>query len=305
MDIVQLFNSNSKGGSSLFGYVRPFQPEMRLKEHDAYKSVYCGLCKELGRSYGIFARATLSYDFTFLAILSMSVQKASSDVTKIRCLVNPLKKCTCCKSSRITKQVTAMAMITLYYKCVDQIQDERSFGRFSARLLLPFARHAQKKAAAQFPVYDQLAREMMDRQSTVETQHAGPDPAAEPTAQYLSSVCQMLSEDPIQQRVLQRFGYLLGRYVYLIDALDDLEKDWKKNRFNPYFKENSLSDLQQYGYQPCVASINGTIGEIAKTFELLDLDEWKSVLSNVVYYGLSNSLQMILQKKERNHDRSL
>lgn len=64
----------------LFGYIRPFQPELRIKEYEAYKSVYCGLCKELGRQYGIFARFTLSYDFTFLAILSMAVQKGPAGI---------------------------------------------------------------------------------------------------------------------------------------------------------------------------------------------------------------------------------
>lgn len=66
----------------MFGYIRPFQPELRMKEYEAYKSVYCGLCKELGRRYGIFARFTLSYDFTFLAILSMAVQTNMPDLRK-------------------------------------------------------------------------------------------------------------------------------------------------------------------------------------------------------------------------------
>ena len=98
----------------LFGYIRPFQPELRIKEYEAYKSVYCGLCKELGRQYGIFARFTLSYDFTFLAILSMAVQKDPPAFGKIRCLINPFKKCSSCHKDGITDRIAAQAMITLY-----------------------------------------------------------------------------------------------------------------------------------------------------------------------------------------------
>ncbi len=76
---------------------------------------------------------------------------------------------------------------------------------------------------------------MMQAQQLAESQQAGPDPAAEPTARCLSLTCEALSNDPVQKRVLSRFGYLLGRYVYLSDAVDDLEKDEKLHRFNPFF----------------------------------------------------------------------
>ena len=57
----------------MFGYIKPFQPELKVREAEDYKAIYCGLCKELGRSYGIFARMTLSYDFAFMAMLFMQV----------------------------------------------------------------------------------------------------------------------------------------------------------------------------------------------------------------------------------------
>lgn len=131
----------------MFGYIRPFQPELRIKEYEAYKSVYCGLCKELGRQYGIFARFTLSYDFTFLAILSMAVQKDPPEFGKIRCLINPLKKCSACHKDGITDRIAAQAMITLYYKCQDQLSDENFALRLPVRVALPFFRIAGAKPA--------------------------------------------------------------------------------------------------------------------------------------------------------------
>lgn len=284
----------------MFGYIKPFQPELRIKEYEAYKSVYCGLCKELGRQYGIFARFTLSYDFTFLAILAMAVKETSPAFSKVRCLVNPFKKCSSCRQEGVTDRIAAQAMITLYYKCQDQLADEKWALRFPVYISLPFFHHFWKKARHAFPQYDCWVGKMMQDQERAESQHAGPDQAAEPTAHSLSLTCEALSDDPAQRRVLARFGYLLGRYIYLSDALDDLEKDEKKHRFNPFLQSYTTAYLKQQSYSPAIESIHGTIAELAKTFELLTLNDWRPILENVVYFGLKQSLQKILQKKEKN-----
>lgn len=154
----------------MFGYIRPFQPELRIKEYEAYKSVYCGLCKELGRQYGIFARFTLSYDFTFLAILSMAVQKVQPEFGKIRCLINPLKKCSACHKDGITDRIAAQAMITLYYKCQDQLSDENFALRLPVRVALPFFRHCWRKARQKDEEYDRSVSDMVQAQQFVESQ---------------------------------------------------------------------------------------------------------------------------------------
>ena len=78
----------------MFGYIRISKPEMRIKEYEMYKAIYCSLCKELGRSYGIFARLTLSYDFTFLALLNMALKDNFCGTNRKKCTCNPFKKCT-------------------------------------------------------------------------------------------------------------------------------------------------------------------------------------------------------------------
>lgn len=283
----------------MFGYVRPFKPELRMKEYEAYKAVYCGLCKELGRQYGIFARFTLSYDFTFLAILSMAFQKAAPDFSKIRCLINPLKKCSACRQNGVTERIASQAMITLYHKCRDQLLDENWLARLPVSLSFPFVRWCWQKARQKEPQYDCFAADMMQNQQLAESRLSGPDPAAEPTAHFLSQICETLSDDPDQKRVLARFGYLLGRYIYLSDALDDLEKDAKKHRFNPFLQRYTVSELKSVSYSPAVESIHGTIAELEKAFSLLNLNDWQPIAENIVYYGLKQSLQNILRKKEK------
>ena len=176
----------------MFGYIRPFRPELRIKEEEAYRSVYCGLCKELGKNYGVFARLTLSYDFTFLAILAMGLGQGEPSFSKVRCLANPLKQCVACRQDKITPAIAAKAMITLYYKSLDQLCDERLFTRLPVYAVFPLFRHAWKKARQTEPETERLAAEMTQKQAAAETQQAGPDQAAEPTADFLACVCESL-----------------------------------------------------------------------------------------------------------------
>lgn len=270
-----------------------------MKEYEAYRSVYCGLCKELGRQYGVFFRLTLSYDFTFLAILSMDLRQLSPNFFTIRCPVNPLKKCSACRLQGVTDQVAAQTAVTLYYECKDHLSDESLLGRLLVYGLIPFFRRSWKKAKASLPDFDRLMEELIQRQRQVELQAAGPDLSAEPTAHALSVICESLSDDSTQKRVLSRFGYLLGRYVYLMDALDDLEKDEKKHRFNPFLQQYTAEKIKSLSYAPAVESIQGTIAELEKAFALLELNDWRPILENIVFFGLKQSLQKTLQKKEK------
>ena len=108
----------------MFGYVRVSKGELKVKEYEMYKAVYCSLCRELGKSYGVLSRFTLSYDFTFLALLSMSLQDECVKAKKGRCAFNPLKRCNYCTNTNVFEMPSAAAMIMLYYKLKDNINDE-------------------------------------------------------------------------------------------------------------------------------------------------------------------------------------
>ena len=77
----------------MFGYLQPYKPYLMIKDFELYKSVYCGLCKQLGRDYGFLTRLILSYDCTFYAILLMSLKRSCTGFSDGRCKFNPLKKC--------------------------------------------------------------------------------------------------------------------------------------------------------------------------------------------------------------------
>ena len=124
----------------MFGYIKPFRPELKIREAEDYKAVYCGLCKELGRSYGIFARMTLSYDFAFMAMLFMSLDKNSCpSFEKCSCIAHPFKKQCRCLGNRAISLSARAAMILTYYKLKDDLSDKGFFKKIAAAVLFPFA----------------------------------------------------------------------------------------------------------------------------------------------------------------------
>ena len=123
----------------LFGYVRIEKAELKVKEFEMYKAVYCSLCKNLGRKYGILSRFTLSYDFTFLALLQLSLKDGCDQIKKGRCAFNPLKKCNYCKDSEAFDLPSAAAMIMLYYKLKDNLADEKGFKKLEGGDYVPNA----------------------------------------------------------------------------------------------------------------------------------------------------------------------
>lgn len=289
----------------MFGYIKPYKPEMKVREFDTFKAIYCGLCKQLSHTFGPFASLTLSYDFTFMAAVSLSMKETCGGFKKCTCVANPLRKKTCVVPSDDLTYCASAAMLMLYYKLKDDIADERFFKRLSSRMLLPFAALAKKKAKKLYPEADRVLNEMIKKQSALEKDGCRSiDRAADPTATALSALCMTFSEDEQQQRILARFGYLTGRYVYFADAFDDLEKDAKKQRYNPFlsaYPDLPLPELQEKAQ----AVLNLTVGEIAPAYELLAVKRYKPILDNIIYEGFHDTIRSILQKKEKPDEKSL
>lgn len=283
----------------MFGYIKPYKPEMKIKEFDTYKAVYCGLCKQLGKAYGPFARMTLSYDFTFLAMIANGLEEQCGGFRLEKCMVNPLKKKPCLISCDDLIFSASTAMIMFYYKLKDNIKDSKFWGKIKAYLLLPFASGARKKAKKRYPMVDEMVAACMEEQAKIEQSDSlSIDRAAEPSARVLSKIFGMLSTEKSQKAVLERLGYLTGRYVYLIDALDDLADDIKKGSYNIFYKKflaegnENLDSIRQYAKNV----IYLTTGEIAATYELLDLKRYKPILNNIIYLGLHASMEAVIRK---------
>lgn len=279
----------------MFGFIRANKPELKVKELEMYKAVYCTLCKDMGKTYGMFSRFTLSYDFTFLALLNLSLKDGCDTVERKCCTFNPLKKCNYCKDRVGFKMPSAAAMIMSYYKLKDNIADEKGIKRWGYCLLLPLFKVAHKKAVKLYPNIEEIIAKYIKDQNMLEKGGCDSlDAAADPTAKALAEILKLCSENNTQKRILERLGYCMGRYIYILDAACDLEEDLKKNRYN-VLKNNFNGKYGEFVKTKVVPQLYFCSNEAGKAFELLDVKKYKNILGNIIYLGLEDTF-----KKELN-----
>lgn len=278
----------------MFGYLQIHKDELKVKEYEAYKSVYCGLCKQLGKDYGFMTRLILSYDCTFYAILLMSLKRSCTGFSDGRCKFNPLKKCKFadCKDNAYSK-ASALSVISAYYKVVDDIDDSGFFKRIALKIAKPFFGRRQKKAARRFPEIENIVSEMMKNQKAAENDELVTiDKAANPTAKMISDLAALEGGNDLQKRVLSEFGYQIGRWVYLIDAADDYEKDKKSGNFNPFIK----ADINDKDYINSVLS--QSLARAYDAYNLLDIIDFKPIIDNMMLYGFPNKQNAVLNNRQ-------
>ena len=282
----------------MFGYVKAYRPELKGKDFDVYQGVYCSLCRRLGRDYGLLARLTLHYDFALLALTRLSAAEACCGFEPGRCSFNPAKKClNCVGGGDQLAFAAAAAMIMCYYKVLDNIADTRSrLKRLAFYAIRPYFAAKRKKARKRFPQIDEAIAEAVRRQTeTEQSRTQSVDAAAHPTAQAMSRLLTMdlAAEKP---ETLARFGYLIGRWVYLIDALDDCEKDRASGSYNVFdLKFEKEEELKAYA----AGTLRLTAAELGRCFEALAPKRFGAVLENIIQFGMEEALKKVLQKEKK------
>ena len=276
----------------MFGYVRPFKSELLVREYDQYKAAYCQLCRALKEHYGRAASFTLSYDCTFYALLMLSTREARLSLHHGRCVMNPLKRCDFLESDgEAYHKAAALSVLLTYHKLRDNLEDDSFFKSLGSRLFLPFVSRKARKAAEEYPFLAQEAQKAMDGQRQAEENAGGVDACAEPTANLLAALF----------RELERFGYFLGRWVYLMDAADDLLDDLKEGAFNLFIPRLGLSGKTELtpqerkaADQACNQTLNATAAQMLLAFNLVELRNFGPILENVVTKGLPEIQREIL-----------
>lgn len=296
----------------MFGYIRVDRANLLGKEFDAYKGIYCALCKQLGKDYSVFSRFILSYDCTFYAMLALNITTVAPCYKQGRCRFNPFKKCLYAETeSKALSLAAALSVISAYYKLKDNLIDSPWYKRLLYRPLQPFFALWRRKAAKNYPEIDASVKKMLDDQLKAESDpHCVLDKAAQPTADMLSEVCALLPDhiscderfDKIKlKRILGAMGYYMGRWIYLTDAADDYEKDKKRNGFNPFLLSDVSADqLPSY----IEASLNHSLSEALLSYGLLDKGRYDSIIMNVLCRSCVNIQNEIVSSFHNKNDKN-
>ncbi len=280
----------------MFGYIKINKPQLRICEYDAYKSLYCGLCKQLDQKYGFWARFTLNYDFTFLALLAIATTKNTPVIDKAHCPFNPLKKINSCHNNKEIEFSADVAMLMLYYKLIDTANDETFFKRTLAKLGILCLKHSYKKAKNSQPQIDILMRDYMDTQQKLEQEKCtSTDEISHPTADMLGNIFANLTQNTIEKPALYRMGYFMGKYIYLCDAIDDVEEDLKKNNYNVLNLQNAENITDKYAIAK--NSVYLSIAEAQNAFNLLTIHHFEPIIENILFLGLKDNVDYIFMNK--------
>lgn len=288
----------------MFGYVKPDKPELKIKDYETYKAIYCSLCRTLGKEYGLLARFLLTYDAAFYALLKKSVLQAKPDCAyKGVCRFNPLKKCNYIDTDNYLNDAAALTVIMFYYKVLDNINDGKPLKRLASRLVYPYIKIKFNKAVKKYSKYNDIIKASTDEQARIENEKTDSiDIAAHPTAVSLQKIFSDGIKDETQKRIVERIGYCLGRWVYLMDAFDDLENDIKAGAYNPfalkYKLDKSFLTVDNKAIEDdIIKSIRLTANETGLALELLDKNCYKPLIENIIFDGMEAELMKIINKK--------
>ncbi len=280
----------------MFGYVRVNKPEMKVKEYEVYRGIYCSLCKSMRKNFGFLSALTLSYDLTFFALCRLSFGGKIPSFRGGRCPYNPSKKCNYCQNGEEElRYAAAVSMIMFYFKVKDNIADGSFFRRLLMYLILPYALLKYKKAKRLYNEAALIIEKAMEEQSFAEKSGTdSPDSAAHSSADALGKLLNYGFDD----ENIYRFGYGTGKFVYLCDALDDIGKDIKKKSYNVFVNKYSLTgEPSEEIREEIKMSINMCLAMAGEAYEKTENKSLSPIMENIIYEGTENTMNDILKGK--------
>ena len=281
----------------MFGYVRPLKGEMKVKEYEAFKSVYCGLCHSLGRRCGPAARFLVNYDLTFLAMLIS--ENASPCISSRRCIASPFRKKKCLCACTSLDRAADYSVILIYWKLKDTIADERFFKSVGANIAAAALKGAYKKAAAAENEFDLTVRDGLERLGELERSGCTSlDEAADKFASILASASSGAS-NPARRRELEQILYHVGRIVYILDAADDLKRDFEKGAYNAVAARYGITNgiLPDEDKLLLRETLRQSVNISGAAFELMEKSPWTDILANIIHLGIPAAIELVLSGK--------
>lgn len=279
----------------MFGYIRPLKDELKVREFDQFKACYCALCHTLKAQYGASSRFILNYDFTFLAMLLWDEDEAPA-YKCARCMASPLVKRNYCAPSRTLEICAGYSIILAWWKLRDSVADEGFFKSLRDRALSIVLKRAYKKAARKYPEFEKTVRSALDDLRKLE--NAGSD-SLDACADKFAMITQALATEAAgeeKHRPLEQLLYHTGRYIYIIDACDDLEEDVKAGSFNPVAKRFGAENgqLQAEDKEALRVTLMHSSNLIGAAYELLPQNAWSSIIRNILYLGMPETCIRVL-----------
>lgn len=288
----------------MFGYVKTYTPELRVRENEYYRAIYCGLCKSQGKCTGQCSRFTLSYDMAFLALVRLALSDEKVEFAQGRCMAHPLKKRSYAKRCQELDYCAYASALLVYGKCRDDLSDEHGIKKFKAKLQLPFASHMRKKSLKKYSALDKIITDGLYKLSQTEKQKLpSVDIPADCFGDILGEICAG-GYDGANRKILYDIGRHIGRWIYIADAIDDCDDDFREGRYNPF--------VCLYGGRVPTAQERLNVSESLRlelaraelAFDLLDCDgkrDIRGIIDNIIYVSMPRTADELSGKSCRDN----
>ena len=279
----------------MFGYIKPFVPDLRVREHELYRAIYCGLCRSMGRHTGCASRLTLSYDFAFLCAVRLTLEKTKMDVKVTSCALSPWKRRPIMEDNPALAYCAAAAAILTKEKVQDDINDSKGLEKLAPRLLMPAAKGMAKRALkldSTLPV-----KEISDGLSRLSQLEAEACPSVDLVADCFGDVLSAIFAHGLSggdKAVASAIGKSIGRVIYVLDAADDMEKDKKKGNYNPL-------NIEPMSPESLSLAVRLELSRAEAAVNLMDFEgsiELRELIYNILYEGLPKEADRIFGKKK-------
>lgn len=274
----------------MFGYVNANWKELTQAQQERYGAVYCGICRSIHHRVSNPARAVLSYDMAFLALLHMSLYEPEENAGKNRCVLHVLRP-RAWVDNPCVDYAADMNVALAYYKAQDDLQDE---GKTSAKLLLSMLEPHMEAIRQRWPRQCDAMKACMEELRELERANtANPDLPASCFGRLMAEL--MVYQEDQWQEELRNLGFALGRFIYLADAMLDYDRDKRKKQYNPFLAMGQGRDTGKWEQYLVLAMARCT-----ESFEKLPLVQDKPLLDNILYSGVWVQYRAKVKKEETN-----
>lgn len=274
----------------MFGYITINAPELKIRDYQTYHSFYCGMCRSLKKKYGRFGQLALNYDLTFLAMLQTGLYEQPEEVDRRFCALHPTRKMEVC-SNLAVEYAADMTMLLAYFQYLDHWEDDGNAAYLAEAAVL---RKKVRKLSGQYPrQFGAVVRYVKLLRLAQQKGESDLDVIAGLTGTMLGEIFVMQEDE--WSDTLRKTGFFLGKFIYLMDAYEDLEKDEKKGSYNPlsFWKEKEPFD------EWCRSILTYMMADCCREFERLPILLHVDILRNILYSGVWTKFDQITQKRAK------
>lgn len=273
----------------MFGYVTIRKDDLKIKDYDKYHAYYCGVCQELKENYGKTGQATLTYDMTFLAVLLTGLYEEETVREEHFCTVHPGKKHPCLRNM-YTRYAADMNMMLTYYNLLDDWEDEKKKSALAAAKMLE---KSCRKIAERYPRQAKAILDYLEKLHVCERERVMDlDLAAGYTGELMAEI--YVKDEDIWSDGLRQIGFYIGKFIYLMDAYEDVGQDKKSGNYNPFL---AIAEEEDYETKAEKILLMMT-AEASRAFEKLPIVENVDILRNILYAGIWTKYEMLKSKRE-------